>query len=674
MKKWAAVCTLILMYVFTLAQNNTDSLHRLLKEEKRDTVKIKLLSLIAKSIMFSKPDSARYYAEQGLKISRAIANKKGEAQALTIIGNTYSFTSNYPKAYETYLQALKIYEERNDLLGIGATYNNIALIYDDQENIRRALDNYLITTSIFDKLKKQDKKSYNEFKIDNFYVIVLNNIGNDYEKINKLDSALMYQNKAYDLAVAIDDKNNMGTVLSTLANIHTKMKKYELALNEYVTSINYSKQFVDYQTIADSYFGIAIVYQKENKIDSALFHAQNSYIYATESSYLNGQQKATMLLSNIYNSINKIDSAFKYYKIGESLKDSITNNDITRQLQQLSFNEQLRQQEISAEREQYNSKLKMYALAGILIILVVLAGALLRNNMHKQKANRVLQVQKEKTEKALNELKSAQTKLIQSEKMASLGELTAGIAHEIQNPLNFVNNFSEVNADLIDEMKEEIKEGNTEQVLELAEMMKENNLKVTEHGKRADAIVKGMLEHSRNSGRMEPTDINALTMEYLGLSYHGLRAKDKTFNASIHTDYDETIGKAIVNPQYIGRVLLNLLNNAFYSISEKKKSVNGDYEPSVYISTKKVNDKIQIRIKDNGLGIPQVILDKIYQPFFTTKPTGKGTGLGLSLSYDIITKDHGGDLKVNTKEGEFAEFIITLPKNLENQKLDDFNI
>jgi signal transduction histidine kinase/ligand-binding sensor domain-containing protein len=274
---------------------------------------------------------------------------------------------------------------------------------------------------------------------------------------------------------------------------------------------------------------------------------------------------------------------------------------------------------------------------------------------------------------SLEDLRATQTQLIQREKMASLGELTAGIAHEIQNPLNFVNNFSDINSELIDEMKQEIKSGNLEEGLHVADIVKENNLKINNHGKRADSIVKGMLLHSRqNAGQFELTNVNVLADEYLRLSYHGLRAKDKSFNATILTDFDPTIEKISIVPQDIGRVLLNLFNNAFYAVAEKKKIISESlpaaasgemgYEPTISASTKKMDDLVEIRIKDNGMGIPNKLLDKIFQPFFTTKPTGEGTGLGLSLSYEIITKGHGGTIEVDTKEKEFTEFIIRIPQ------------
>jgi signal transduction histidine kinase len=245
--------------------------------------------------------------------------------------------------------------------------------------------------------------------------------------------------------------------------------------------------------------------------------------------------------------------------------------------------------------------------------------------------------------------------------MASLGELTAGIAHEIQNPLNFVNNFSEVSTELLEEVKEEIENGNIEEIKAITEDVIQNLEKILHHGKRADGIVKGMLQHSRgSSGQKEPTDINALADEYLRLSYHGLRAKDKSFNAEFKMEADENLPEVNVVPQDIGRVLLNLINNAFYAVVEKSKLQASGYKPQVFVSTKNINTKIEIRVRDNGDGIPDSVKEKIFQPFFTTKPTGSGTGLGLSLSYDIV-KAHGGEIKVESKENEGTEFTIQLP-------------
>ncbi|HLN53852.1 MAG TPA: two-component regulator propeller domain-containing protein [Lentimicrobium sp.] len=310
----------------------------------------------------------------------------------------------------------------------------------------------------------------------------------------------------------------------------------------------------------------------------------------------------------------------------------------------------------------------VWAYTGYAIMVVLLgfmADKYFRNRLIKKEEEyaraRELEHARE-IEKAYRELKNTQAQLIQSEKMASLGELTAGIAHEIKNPLNFVNNFSELNTELLNELVDEIKTGKIDTSLSLAENIRENEEKISIHGKRADSIIKGMLQHSRVNGIAETIDINVLAEEYLRLAYHGMRAKDKTFNTTIITDFDESIGSVRIIPQEIGRVILNLLTNAFYSVMEKKKQYGDGYEPMVTLSTRKNGKYIEIRISDNGKGIPEDIVEKIFLPFFTTKPTGQGTGLGLSMSYDIITKGHGGELKVETQLGEGAEFRILLPQ------------
>ena len=295
------------------------------------------------------------------------------------------------------------------------------------------------------------------------------------------------------------------------------------------------------------------------------------------------------------------------------------------------------------------------------LLLLIITWLLYRNNKQKQKANTQLQAQKDEVQTALHQLKTTQSQLIQAEKMASLGELTAGVAHEIQNPLNFMNNFSDLNKELIDEMQHELLADNKQEAILISNNIKENEEKINHHGKRADGIVKNMLQHSRTStGQKEFANINALADEYFRLSYHGIRAKDNSFNVTMQTDFDPAVGELHIVRSDIGRVLLNLFNNAFYSVAEKAKGRTPGYTPTIYAGTKKTGDRVEIRIRDNGTGIPQKVVDKIFQPFFTTKPTGQGTGLGLSLSYDIV-KAHGGEIKVNTKEGEYTEFIVQIP-------------
>jgi two-component system NtrC family sensor kinase len=334
----------------------------------------------------------------------------------------------------------------------------------------------------------------------------------------------------------------------------------------------------------------------------------------------------------------------------------------TKRFQAAIYAEQQRQADLSYAATNYQDKIRFFAaIAGLLLVTIV--GLILWFTYKRQrKSNVLLLQQKQQVENTLQELRLTQQQLIQSEKMASLGELTAGIAHEIQNPLNFVNNFSEVSVELVDEMEEELDKGDISEAKSIGADLKENLKKIRHHGKRADFIVKGMLLHSRNSsGEKELTNINTMADEFLKLSYQGLRAKDKNFNAALVTNFDENLPMVNIAHQDIGRVLLNMFNNAFYAVNQKQKTAGTGYKPEVMISISLEKNDLAIKVKDNGNGIPDAIKDKIMQPFFTTKPTGEGTGLGLSLSYDIVVKGHGGNIVVNTKEGEFTEFIVTLP-------------
>ncbi|MBC7935026.1 MAG: two-component sensor histidine kinase [Rhizobacter sp.] len=336
--------------------------------------------------------------------------------------------------------------------------------------------------------------------------------------------------------------------------------------------------------------------------------------------------------------------------------------------QRLTLDEQIRRQNEEEKRVATETKRRTLILSAVILAALFIILLVYRNNRQKQKANQILQ-------QTLAELRSTQQQLIQSEKMASLGELTAGIAHEIQNPLNFVNNFSEINMELIEEVRSQKATINMEELQEILSDIAVNEEKINHHGKRADAIVKGMLQHSQSAkGQKEATDINALCEEYLRLSYHGLRAKDKSFNATLKTEFDESIGKINIVPQDMGRVIMNLLTNAFYAVAEKKKLYGDNYQPAVTIGTgrsplsrrgpvptfREVGGEVLITITDNGNGIPTSIIDKIFQPFFTTKPTGHGTGLGLSLAYDIV-KAHGGSITVDTENRTGTSFLVKLP-------------
>ncbi|HEY6438301.1 MAG TPA: ATP-binding protein, partial [Ignavibacteriaceae bacterium] len=488
-------------------------------------------------------------------------------------------------------------------------------------------------------------------------------MGIAYMNEGKLDSALMLIKKAISTFSDLKDQSGLGRAMKYLGDTYERMGNFDLAANTILQAIVLLKETNDYVHMGLAYISLNRVYTDLKKNDSALFYAKESLKIFEKRKDPVGKKDAYNLLASYFDHVGRADSATVYLRLAKSLSDSLSEEERKNLLafQDVVVNEQAKLEKLEKEKIETREKLRIYLLMSGIVVFIVIVLLLYRNNQHRKKTNETLRQRNEKIEKTLHQLRSTQTQLIQSEKMASLGELTAGIAHEIQNPLNFVNNFSEVNKELLAEMKAEIEKGNMEEVKAIANDIIGNEEKIGHHGKRADAIVKGMLQHSRSSsGIKEPTDINGLADEYLRLSYHGLRAKDKSFNATMKTNFDESIGPTNIIPQDIGRVLLNLYNNSFYAVSEKKKQQAKNYEPTVSIKTIKLDGKIEISVKDNGNGIPQKVLDKIFQPFFTTKPTGQGTGLGLSLAYDIV-KAHGGELKVETKEGEGTEFIIKLP-------------
>jgi two-component system NtrC family sensor kinase len=479
-----------------------------------------------------------------------------------------------------------------------------------------------------------------------------------YRDINKPDSVKYYAIKGLDIALKANSINDIIINLSILGKL-TKNDNTELKYLKAGQKI--SELGNDYIARVSSGSDLSEYFWYRNEIDSALVYAKKAY-EAGRNFSLSRIEFPVEMLGDLYTKKRNIDSAIKYIRLSYEIQEVLYNNASIVRAQAVTFAEQQKQQQVAVQKAAAKNILRFYMLIVVITFLAVITFILAKNNKKNRAANQLLARQKEKIEFTLVELRSTQSQLIQSEKMASLGELTAGIAHEIQNPLNFVNNFSEVSMELIDEMQEELNKGDKEEAIAIAGDLKENLEKIIHHGKRADGIVKGMLQHSRASSTVkEPTDINKLADEYFRLAYHGLRAKDKTFNAELETHFDETLPLVNVVPQDIGRVLLNLFNNAFYAVQQKQKNSAETYKPAVVVSTAVKNNQIIISVKDNGNGIPDAVKDKVMQPFFTTKPTGEGTGLGLSLSYDIVRKGHGGDIKIDSKEGEGSEFMVTLP-------------
>ncbi len=634
----------------------TDSLKKALAFEIKDEKRVFILENLSYTYLSSSPDTALQYAMQGLQLAQNIKFLKGEAICINAIGNVYFHIGDNAKALEMYLRYLEIKESMKDFNNLSIAYFNIAGAYTEEQDYDHALY-YLF------KAKKEDEKAKDSAAV----LYDLYSLGSTYLRMQKTDSALQYLNQSYQFVQKLDDKNMIGAVLNTYGEIYLALYDSVKAAAYYKSSIPHAEEVEDYEVLNADYFGLAKVYKEKRMFDSAVYYARKAFSIAEEAPFFKQALETSMFLSDLFKMKNKYDSAFHYQEISIEIKDSLFNIEQSRKVQELKFQEQQRQQSIETEKIKYHNNIKLFVAIFISAIILIIAVVLWRSNKQNKKANLLLTVQKAKVESTLSELKSTQAQLIQSEKMASLGELTAGIAHEIQNPLNFVNNFSEVNNELVEEMNNE---NDITEIKIIANDIKQNNEKIIFHGKRADAIVKGMLQHSRkNTGQKEPVDINALCDEYLRLSYHGLRAKDKNFNADFKTEFDATIGKINIVQQDIGRVLLNLFNNSFYAVNEKKKTADGSYKPIVSVVTKNSffpdrkghDDAVEIIVTDNGNGIPQNIVDKIFQPFFTTKPTGSGTGLGLSIVYDIITKGHNGTIKVNSIENEGSEFIILLP-------------
>jgi two-component system, NtrC family, sensor kinase len=655
-----------------------------LRSEQADSNRVSIMAAIANIYAFYpefyNADSAFNYAQEALKIQermKTVVQTKQQSQSSfnyqllnlqEVIASLLHSLGNFSKSLELRFENLKLAEKEKNVL---TTIETISKIVSDYSSMKD-YGNVLLYGKRIDSIAKRisvNDRGYNwaGWTVNNILAFA-------YYKLNSPDTALFYARKmkAFELESFWVGYIVNGNLL--LADIYAANENIDSAFSYYRNTIPLASANQTKQALANIQAGMARLFQKTGQLDSALIYARLAFtFFQTNKAEVQawGENndgyvaEISPLLAELYKEKGELDSAYKYLRLSVTIKDSLYNTDKVRQFQTLGFNESVRRQQLEQQskdaQERYETNIKMYGLISIITGFVVLAVVLYRNNRHKQKANMLLQTQKQEIETTLAELKTTQKQLIQSEKMASLGELTAGIAHEIQNPLNFVNNFSEINTELISEMKEELAKGNMEEAKAIANDIDENEKKIMFHGKRADGIVKGMLQHSRSGSTVkEATDINKLTDEYLRLAYHGLRAKDKSFNATMKTDFDDSIGNINIFPQDIGRVILNLITNAFYVVDEKKKSGAENYEPTVSVSTKKMGDKVMISVKDNGNGVPQKVMDKIFQPFFTTKPTGQGTGLGLSLSYDIV-KAHGGELRVETEENEGATFSIIIP-------------
>ncbi|MEP7142039.1 MAG: tetratricopeptide repeat protein [Ferruginibacter sp.] len=577
------------------------------------------------------------YLFKFLELSQQTGNREAESLSCYHLGITYKYLGDYETALTYLLKGMSTTQPEFTTYSMskGLSLKQIGAIYFETGDLTNALDYYhqsLILT------KKTGDKWGEAGCLDSIGVIHL--------KLSEHDKALEFCSLALTISQSVGDKKGQSNALFHLGDIYKELAEYNKALKHGADSLAMRRDIEDKKGQAEILLFLADLRSKKSfseQPDPQVFELLNEALQS-------GQEiKSLDLLAKIHLSY------YEACKHSNNYREALTHIEryisLSKEIHTDALNQKIQNLEISHKVEKSRKDAEIYRVRNVELA-----------NLYEESKR-----QKEEIQITLVELKATQSQLIQSEKMASLGELTAGIAHEIKNPLNFVNNFSELNKELLIELNEEIEKGNIEDVKAIARNVIDNEEKINHHGKRADAIVKGMLQHSQAStGQKELTNINKLADEYLRLAYHGIRAKNKDFNATLKSDFEESIDKINIIPQDIGRVLLNLYNNAFYATNERKKQNGNDYEPTVTVSTSRSRSigegrgEVIIKVADNGNGIPQEIIDKIFQPFFTTKPPGQGTGLGLSLSYDII-KAHGGELKAETKEGSFSEFQFSLP-------------
>jgi signal transduction histidine kinase len=645
--KYAISILFIILNITSIAQNNNklkwlnDSLKHELKKSRLDSVKAAIMLQLAENLLYNDPDSAIYYGEKALQLAERENTSQVKLGAMGFIGNSLINTGNLPKALELGFQAIEMAKDVPiRIAGIGPTIDNMGKIYyqiGDYEKAMRYFEDMV-------EMGSSDVVGVAFGYINKAFV---------FEKLNLLDSAMIYLNNSYQKFSTLDHSFFPAVYHVTpdwynlRAKIYLKQNKPELALKDLFTTLQMTLQNDQAYHSSNTYNDISGFYKRFNQPDSTIYYAEKGLSEATRVSYSLGILNASEILAEQYESTDAVKALY-FYKLASETRNGIYGAGNLQIIRDMIAQNENKQRELKAARIESRNRIRLNTLLGSLFTLFVVAILLFRNNRIKHKA-------KQKIESAFDQLKATQSQLIQSEKMASLGELTAGIAHEIQNPLNFVNNFSEVNKELAAELLEEIRKGNGKDAEAIIMDMIQNEEKILSHGQRADTIVKGMLQHSRaNKGEKELTDLNTLCDEYLRLAYHGMRAKDKSFNAEYKLELNPDLPKVNVVPQDIGRVLLNLINNAFQAVVEVEN-------PTVTLITQQLNNSINIRVADNGPGIPDNIRDKIFQPFFTTKPAGQGTGLGLSLSYDIISKGHGGSIQVESTIGKGSTFIIRIP-------------
>jgi signal transduction histidine kinase len=662
-KGWLIVLLLSVSLCAKSQISSLDSMKMALLDADNDSLRYGLLVKIGYYYADIKTDSALYFLNLGQSVAITNNKKLSAAYALSGIGYCLIKLNAYSQSLEAFNEGFGYAEDPKNrfaawdiLPRIGYTgmqeyiltglHMNMGHLLGATNNREQQLSHYRQATILADKNSNFEDLSLLQSSIGHIF----------YEK-DDLDSALIMQKLAVKMATETNYTRYLARFYNDIARIYLHKGKYDSARTVLYNSAQIAFESDNTNDLLESFQILSTTFLSQGNKDSSLYYARLSLDEIDSESK---DQYLGMIYENLFKAYalnGRVDSAYKYQGLALTTKDSLYNEKIKvfSEFQNLSLGEKLRIKELEKDKIVSQERLRTYTLLGGIALIFLLGFIFYRSSRLKQKAH-------ERLKKAYSELKETQKQLVQSEKMASLGELTAGIAHEIQNPLNFVKNFSEVNSELTEELLASIQKGDLEDVKLIAADLTANQEKIREHGKRAESIVKSMLQHSRTStGQKEKTDINALCEEYCRLAYHGMRAKDKNLHAEVKTHLSNILVPVEVIPQEIGRVVLNLVNNAVYAVDKKFQKGIAGYKPEVLLTTSRNGNNIEIKIKDNGDGISEKVRDKIFQPFFTTKPTGEGTGLGLSISYDIITKGHGGSLSLDSREGIGTTATIVLP-------------
>lgn len=680
--RWLPLWGVLLLLTGAPAQAQSPEsapLRRMLAQASSDTARVLLLADLSATYRYSRFDSVRYYAQRGLRLARRIGFRKGEGRCLSRLGILMGERGNLPAALRLNLQALQLNEDSNDLAGTARTLNQTGLLYFALDDFRPALRYFFRALRLYEQSGSTD---------DSQLISVLTNLGASYEGLRQLDSTAYYLDRAHALTIAPHPRgwscwgNPLPYVLREIGLLHASRGQTVQAIAYYHRSAAASVPENDQRSLSRAYQYLAELYRKRQLPDSSVYYARQALAVGQKLPFTLGILRNSALLSNAFEAQRRPDSTLKYLRIMLTAQDSLHDPQRIKQLDAIGFAEQLRLRQLEEESTQLNSSIRVYMLwagLGILALTALLLGGyvwrqrranlvLLQLNQQVTEQKTQLTQQRDRLAHMLQELRAAQSQLVLREKMATLGELMTGVAQEIQTPMSTVKNLAAISVDLCQEIREELAKlplalDEQQDIEGMFENLSRYQTRIVKQSQRADDIVAGMLDYSSSSpAQRQLTDLNVLANEYMRLVYQDQRLKNRHFNAALLPRLWPDLPMVPLVRQDVGRVLVSLFTNAFYAVQQRQRlGLDDDYVPQVVLVTELVGDYVEVRVRDNGMGISGAAQANVFQRFFTTKPSGEGTGLGLAVSYDIITRGHGGSLRVESTEGEYTEFIMQLP-------------